>query len=42
MLQQKLFNDYIDIEKDRITKYITRSEKDLNNLTNFLLDLYSS
>ena len=42
MLQQKLFNDYIDIEKDRITKYITSSEKDLNNLTNFLIELYSS
>ena len=42
MLQQKLFNDYIDIEKDRITKYIANSEKDLNNLTNFLIELYSS
>ena len=41
MLQQKLYNDYIDIEKDRIIKYITRSEKDLNDLTNFLIDLHS-
>ena len=42
MIQLKLYNDYIDMEKDRLNKYITRSEKDLNDLTNFLSELYSS
>ena len=41
MLQQKLYTDSIDIEKDRLYKYISRSEKDLNDLTNFLTDLHS-
>ena len=42
MIQQKVYNDFIDIEKDRLNKYITRSEKDLNDLTNFLIDLHSN
>ena len=42
MIQQKIYNDFIDIEKDRLNKYITRSEKDLNDLTNFLIDLHSN
>ena len=42
MLQQKLYNDYIDLEKERINKYISRSEKDLSDLTNFLIDIHSS
>ena len=41
MNQQKLYNDYIDLEKERLNKYISRSEKDLNDLTNFLSELYS-
>ena len=42
MIQQKLFNDCIDTEKDRLNKYISRSEKDLSDLTNFLVDLHSN
>ena len=42
MLQQKFYNDYIDIEKERLNKYISRSEKDLNDLTNFLSDFHSN
>ena len=42
MLQQKLYNDYIDLEKERINKYISRSEKELSDLTNFLIDIHSS
>ena len=42
MNQQKLYNDYIDLEKERLNKYISRSEKDLNDLTNFLSELHSS
>ena len=42
MIQLKIYNDYIDMEKERLNKYITRSEKDLNDLTNFLSEFYSS
>ena len=42
MNKQKLFNDYIDIEKDRLEKYISTSEKDLLDLTNFLSEFYNS
>ena len=42
MIQQKIYNDFIDIERDRLNKYISRSEKDLNDLTNFLIDLHSN
>ena len=42
MNKQKLYNDYIDIEKDRLYKYISKSEKDLNDLSNFLSEFYSS
>ena len=42
MLQQKIYNDNIDIEKDRINKYISHSEKDLNDLINFISDLHSN
>ena len=42
MIQPKIYNDYIDIEKDRLNKYISRSEKDLTDLTNFLIDLHSN
>ena len=41
MLQQKIYNDNIDIEKERINKYISHSEKDLNDLINFISDLHS-
>ena len=36
MNKQKLYNDYIDAEKERLDKYISTSEKDLQDLTNFL------
>jgi len=42
MLQQKIYNDNIDIEKERINKYISHSEKDLNDLINFISDLHSN
>ena len=42
MNKQKIYNDYIDIEKDRLYKYISKSEKDLLDLTNFLSEFYSS
>ena len=42
MNKQKLFNDYIDIEKDRLEKYISTSEKDLLDLINFLSEFYNS
>ena len=42
MQQQKIYNDYIDVEKERLNKYINRSERDLNDLTNFLVELHSS
>ena len=42
MNKQKIYNDYIDIEKDRLYKYISKSEKDLLDLTNFLSEFYSN
>ena len=42
MHKQKLYNDYIDIEKERLDKYISTSEKDLQDLTNFLSEFYIS
>ena len=42
MLKQKLYYDYIDNEKERLNKYISSSEKDLQDLTNFLSEFYSS
>ena len=42
MNKQKIYNDYIDIEKDRLYKYISKSEKDLLDLTNFLSEFYTS
>ena len=42
MIHQKIYNDSIDIERERLYKYISRSEKDLNDLTNFLTELHSS
>ena len=42
MSQTKIYNDYIDVEKERLNKYINRSEKDLNDLTSFLSELHSS
>ena len=42
MNKQKLYNDYIDAEKERLDKYISTSEKDLQDLTNFLSEFYIS
>ena len=42
MNKQKLYNDYIDAEKERLDKYISTSEKDLQDLTNFLSEFFSS
>ena len=42
MNKQKLYNDYIDIEKERLDKYISTSGKDLQDLTNFLSEIYIS
>ena len=42
MNKQKLYNDYIDAEKERLDKYISTSEKDLEDLTNFLSEFYIS
>ena len=42
MNKQKLYNDNIDVEKERLDKYISTSEKDLQDLTNFLSEIYSS
>ena len=42
MLKQKLYYDYIDNEKERLNKYISSSEKDLQDLTNFLSEFYSN
>ena len=39
---QKIYNDYIDIEKERLYKYISSSEKDLLDLINFLSEFYNS
>ena len=39
---QKIYNDYIDIEKERLCKYISSSEKDLLDLINFLSEFYNS
>ena len=42
MNKQKLYNDYIDIEKDRLNKYLSTSEKDLLDLINFLSEFHTS
>ncbi len=42
MNKQKSYNDYIDAEKERLDKYISTSEKDLQDLTNFLSEFFSS
>ena len=42
MNKQKYYNDYIDLEKDRLHKYIATSEKDLTDLSNFLSEFHSS
>ena len=42
MNKQKSYNDYIDTEKERLDKYISTSEKDLQDLTNFLSEFYIS
>ena len=42
MNKQKLYNDSIDAEKERLDKYISTSEKDLQDLTNFLSEFYIS
>ena len=42
MNKQKSYNDYIDAEKERLDKYISTSEKDLQDLTNFLSEFYIS
>ena len=42
MNNQKLYNDFVDNEKERLNKYISSSEKDLQDLTNFLSEFFSS
>ena len=42
MNKQKIYNDYIDSEKERLDKYISTSEKDLQDLTNFFSEFYTS
>ena len=42
MNHQKLYNDFVDNEKERLNKYISSSEKDLQDLTNFLSEFFSS
>ena len=42
MHKQKLYNDHLDIEKERLDKYLSTSEKDLQDLTNFLSEFYTS
>ena len=42
MNNQKLYNDFVDNEKERLNKYISSSEKDLQDLTNFLSEFFSN
>ena len=42
MNKQKLYNDHLDIEKERLDKYLSTSEKDLQDLTNFLSEFHTS
>ena len=42
MNNQKSYNDFVDNEKERLNKYISSSEKDLQDLTNFLSEFFSS